>query len=402
MIRAVAHSEYQTDYPDSIPFRSGESVILGERETDHPGWVGWIKCTGQDGQEAWVHASFLIMGETDAILTRAYDARELTVRPGDHLTILEAVGGFALCSDARGETGWVPVNRLDLDDRAPDRRGNPGRRVPIDTYQYDTIFPSGTHAPREWHVPLRGANNVRDLGGYFGKHGKRIRPGLLYRADSIAKLTRSDLADLAERGIRTIVDFRESFEADRDPDRLPKGATRHWIPIKVGGREIRDEVGRVIRGRSVKDTAELLVDVGEAFVTTHASAFARWFRILLDEKEATPHLFHCSAGKDRTGFAAAMLLMALEVPAESVMYDYLASNRWLDGFVRSTMTKIRLVTLSRRKAEAARPLLVADERYFMASLNIMIRKYGNFASFARICLNLSDEDLLVLQRRYLE
>ncbi|MFP4552159.1 MAG: tyrosine-protein phosphatase, partial [Spirochaetales bacterium] len=207
---------------------------------------------------------------------------------------------------------------------------------------------------------VEGAPNFRDIGGYETGDGRRIRDGLLYRSDSLAKLTRADWASLARRGIRSVADFREPFEREKASYRVPDEISLHVLPIEVGGEDIRAEVEKVVRGRSERDVNEFLVEIGRALVLDHSEVYARWLRILLDENEAMPHVFHCTAGKDRTGFAAALILRLLGVPHETVIEDYLATNDRLSEFVKRVLRRVGLFTLSRRKANLVRPLLVAD------------------------------------------
>ncbi len=315
----------------------------------------------------------------------------MPTEPGEEYEVREISGSSARCVSKSGAQGWVPLERLDIED---DSAGRVRRRMIPGAEQ--------SRGGVGRHLMLSGASNVRDLGGYFTKEGRRVRRGLLYRADSLAKLTRTDLRILAGRGLSTVVDFREEYEVSRAPDRVPPGAMRHWIPVNVGGEDIREELRNVIRGTSRSDTSQMLVEVGKAFVIDHADAFASWFRLLLTGEEPTPHLFHCSAGKDRTGFAAAVMLLMLGVPVESVTYDYLATNRFLTRFVQSTIRKVQIAALSRRKAEFVRPLLIADERYLRASIDTLNAKFGSVDGFARHGLALSADDVGELRRRFLE
>jgi protein-tyrosine phosphatase len=381
---AYAHSAYQTPYPDSIPFVEGERVQTGERETDEPDWGGWIRCTGEHGQQAWIHESFLDLQEPDAVLTRAYDARELSVRPGDALTITECAGGFAFCKTAAGAQGWVPLNRLDVDDD--------DARVPL----------AAVPAAPGRRIPLRGAHNLRDLGGYFTLDGRRVRRNVLFRSDALSRLTRSDWSTLSALGIRSVVDFREPYEVEREPDKVPEGIVRHWLPVEVGGKDLRDELRRIVRGGASRDAAEILVEVGRSFVLEYSAAFAKWLRILVDSASDLPQVFHCSVGKDRTGFASAVLLRMLGVPDESVYYDYLASDRYLHRFVVSTVRKVRIATLSGARTRRITPLLVTDRRYLDASFAAIREHYGTFDGYVRDGLNVSDADLESLKGRLLE
>ncbi len=249
---------------------------------------------------------------------------------------------------------------------------------------------------------LEGAPNFRDIGGYEAEDGRRVRSGLLYRSDSLSKLSRADWTSLARRGVRSVADFREPFEREKASYKVPDEISLYVFPIEVGGKDIRAEVENVIRGRSERDLNEFLVEIGRALVLDHSEVYARWLRLLIDERDAMPHVFHCTAGKDRTGFAAALILRLLGVAHETVIEDYLATNDNLQRFVKRILRRVGLLTLSRRKANLVRPLLVADERYLDASFDAIAERWGSFDAYLRDGLSLTDADITSLRERLLE
>ena len=186
---------------------------------------------------------------------------------------------------------------------------------------------AGTLTPlAERHLPMVGGYNFRDLGGLPGVDGKRIAWGKLFRSDDLKHLTREDQEYLASIPVKTVVDFRAPKEAAAAPDRLPAPETRYLhCPILPG----TINTDKVTAGR---------IAMGEAFMTNLYSqlvsdahiiaTYALFFRQIQNLKEL-PLLFHCSAGKDRTGVAAALILLALGVDKQTVFADYVASNAYL-------------------------------------------------------------------------
>jgi protein-tyrosine phosphatase len=249
---------------------------------------------------------------------------------------------------------------------------------------------------------VEGAPNFRDIGGYETGDGRRVKSGLLYRSDSLAKLKRSDWATLARKGFRSVADFREPAERAKSSYQLPNEITLYTLPIEVGGEEIRAEVEKVVRGRSDRDVNEFLVEIGRALVLEHSDVYARWLRLLIDDADNIPHVFHCTAGKDRTGFAAALLLRLLGVPHETVVADYLETNDNLRRFVKRVLRRVGLLTLSFRKPKIVHPLLVADERYLAASFDAIVERWGSFDTYLHEGLGLSGRDLQTLRERLLE
>ncbi len=172
-------------------------------------------------------------------------------------------------------------------------------------------------------IELEGVSNLRDLGGYDTADGRRVRRGLLFRSAALAKLTAADQAVVARLGLRTVCDFRGVDESRRAPTRLP-GPRIVALPIEpTVGAGLRDIL------HTQRATGEALHAVLERAYDAYALASSAQYRALLDHimDGGTPLLFHCSAGKDRTGFAAAMLLTALGVPWEAVVADFEATNR---------------------------------------------------------------------------
>lgn len=104
--------DYISPYPDSIPFRKGELVSVGEEFGEDPDWQDWINCQGSNGRKAWVPKQFLSIEEEKGTFTRDYDALELSIRVGEELLIREIVNGFGLAENADGQRGWVPMKHL--------------------------------------------------------------------------------------------------------------------------------------------------------------------------------------------------------------------------------------------------------------------------------------------------
>jgi protein-tyrosine phosphatase len=174
-------------------------------------------------------------------------------------------------------------------------------------------------------VPLDGASNLRDLGGWPVAGGRRVRRGVLYRSATLANLTGRDQASIAALGLRTVVDLRGVEEAARNPSRLPPGAERVALPIEpTVGASLADLMRREqSTGEEVVGLlAQAYLDYGTRFI----GAYAGLFELLLDPARHAL-VFHCSAGKDRTGLGAALVLLALGAERAVVLADYTATDR---------------------------------------------------------------------------
>jgi len=172
-------------------------------------------------------------------------------------------------------------------------------------------------------LPLAGASNFRDLGGYAGHDGRRIRWRRLFRSDHLAGLTADDRAQLTALGLGTAVDFRGHAESSAMPYALP-GVTRVSLAIEPTVVQRMDELAAVGRPRDAALAAEAMRDLYVRLVDHSAPHFATLFGQLLQTER--PLVFHCTAGKDRTGVAAALLLLALGVHLDDVMHDFLLTR----------------------------------------------------------------------------
>jgi len=215
-------------------------------------------------------------------------------------------------------------------------------------------------------VAMQGCSNLRDFGGYRAADGRRVRMGRVFRGASLANLTDTDLVRFAALGIRTVCDLRGTQESGRAPSRLPDGDAPQVVALPIEprvGASLRDLLARnATRG---EDMYAVLQTAYSAYAGEHLPRYRRLFELLL-EGGRLPLLFHCSAGKDRTGFGAALLLTALGVPQEAVMADYLATNRiWRreHALPPDTPAALRDTLLTAHQALLEHALTQAVERY---------------------------------------
>jgi protein-tyrosine phosphatase len=178
------------------------------------------------------------------------------------------------------------------------------------------------HPHRVW--PLQGASNFRDLGGYPGHGGRPLRWRRLFRSDHLASLTDADKALLAKLGLARAFDFRGDAERTAVSYQLP-GVTQHSLAIEPTVVQRLQELVASRQALTSERAADLMRELYRGLVNDQAHRFAELFEHLLQAD--APLVFHCTAGKDRTGFAAALILLALGVPRSVVRQDYLITNR---------------------------------------------------------------------------
>jgi protein-tyrosine phosphatase len=178
-------------------------------------------------------------------------------------------------------------------------------------------------------LPLEGGVNFRDMGGYETIDGKRVKWRHLYRSGAMHRLTPADHEHLAERGIRTVIDFRTKSEQEDEPNHwaLSLGGSSYWA------REHEEVFGNIHEmaagGLATPEDALKVMEGGFRHLPfQQAEAYAELFRRLAASE--VPLAFHCTAGKDRTGGAAALILAGLGVPREGIVSDFMLTERAVD------------------------------------------------------------------------
>lgn len=168
------------------------------------------------------------------------------------------------------------------------------------------------------HIPMDGPQNFRDLGGFLNQDGKMVLWNRLYRADSLAELTEKDASALRVRKVCTIVDLRGSAERQAMPDRVPEGIRYIACPLMREDPSAPDMAALDSFAQSLK--------IGYLrMVQENTDLVAQAVRAVMDGLERGAVVFHCTAGKDRTGVLAAILLLLLGVADEDIIADYQVS-----------------------------------------------------------------------------
>lgn len=226
-------------------------------------------------------------------------------------------------------------------------------------------------------LPLEGGRNFRDLGGYRTVDGRHVRWGRLYRSGAMAGLTAGDYAYLDRLGIRSVCDLRTADERKAEPT-VWGGARKpdYWTSDLLTP---RGDLGKVLAPGShptPEAVREAMKGLYRALPESHAAAFREIFR-RLDAGEV-PLAFNCTAGKDRTGAAAALILSALRVPRATIVEDYAMSDKVVD--YRKVFAD-KASPLSRLPPELAEPLLRSDPAYIAAMLDSIDARWGSVDAY---------------------
>ena len=240
------------------------------------------------------------------------------------------------------------------------------------------------------HLNLAGASNFRDLGGYRGRYGRTVRWRQIFRSNHLGHLTEADIEVLRPLGLKSAFDFRGAAERVAAMCGLNEIAV-HSLPIEptvVAALRARLAGGVAL---SSADALDVMRDSYRNYVRYNTQSFRALFAHLLEDR--APLVIHCTAGKDRTGFACALILHALGVPDEVIAEDYLLTNR----FYR------RDPGASSDLPDDVRQVLGTVEASFLAAaFETISADYGDLESYFSDGLGLGAGERAALEARYLE
>ncbi len=256
--------------------------------------------------------------------------------------------------------------------------------VPADYRSYfQVVTPQGEALLAEQHLPLEGAFNFRDLGGIRTTEGRYVKWGRIFRSDDLSQLTDYDLTYLNNIPIVSVVDFRSETEIEHAPDRLPASVNGDYefsiAPGNLGDLSIEN-----IASLDEQQADSIMIKINEMLVSMpEAVEMTRKFFRLLQDEVNLPLVFHCMAGKDRTGMAAYLFLYSLGVDEETIFHNYLDSNTYLRGKYGSYI----------QAYPALVPLLTVDRRFLEAGVRRIREQYGSVDNYLKEVLEVDTEKM---------
>jgi protein-tyrosine phosphatase len=249
--------------------------------------------------------------------------------------------------------------------------------------------------------------NLRDLGGLPVQDGREVQRGLVYRAGALSGLDAESRAAVDALGLKTLVDLRTPYERERyGTTYTPPGARLVLLSIDSG--DLTKELTAAIRGGQFERLPlDLLASINRSFVQGAYPQLSVLMRLLADTQRR-PLLFHCSAGKDRTGLAAALLLSALGASWSTVLADYLRSNDTPHAQNLAYRAQLQRAApwLTRRpwqtpNVEPVLRLLSVDADYLTSAWDEMKRSHDSVDGYLSGRLGLHPTQRLALQRALL-
>lgn len=257
------------------------------------------------------------------------------------------------------------------------------------------------------HIPLEGADNLRDIGG-FDASGGAVRWGSVYRSDSLSSLTDADVARIAELRLAEAIDFRDQSEIDgTGKDRLPAGVEGDHIEIlDLAGAD----AGSFVKAMSGEGSAGLTDMLGDGAAAKYMEqtyvkfvrqsrahkGFGRAVTLVANTPDDMSALYHCHSGKDRTGWMTAIVLSLVGVDRDVIYEDYLSSNDYLRQSNEKLFAKLAEAGID---ADLFRPVMEQSRDYLDASFQAVAEDFGDMEGYATKALGLSATTIETLRTR---
>ncbi len=265
----------------------------------------------------------------------------------------------------------------------------------------------------EHSIGLYDVQNARDLGGYKTIDGRTVKTGLLIRSGRLSNASKEDIHILKDLyHLNAVVDFRIIRERIDSPDVKIDGVTYYTLPLvddkspMVGGVHKRSANNQnplsyfidVIKQGHGKSDMYVKLFKSERF----QKGMTSFFQILLNSDGEHSILWHCAAGKDRAGSAAALTLLALGVDKETVLTDFDLSNIAYNEWIQKRLTQVSRITRDPEILTVVRSLSGVNVDYMRNAIDATILDYGSIENYLEVCMNVTKEDIVKLKDMYLE
>jgi len=245
-------------------------------------------------------------------------------------------------------------------------------------------------------LPIKSGFNFRELGGYRTKTGETIKYQKMIRSSGLFRLSDEDLSFLSEYGVRKIVDFRSPEEKRDEPDKTIEGSENIFNPVFSIDETMNSGDPRNMMAAMPKEGSgenQMFWVYKDIVSNPHANqAYRNFFDTLLSNTENNKSvLFHCTAGKDRTGFGAAIFLSAMNVDKAVVIEDYLLSNKYLEEFARSKIEEMKEQGLPDDIISKTYDLFMVKQSYIEVAFDTIQKSSGSMDAYLEKVLLLDDK-----------
>ncbi len=239
-------------------------------------------------------------------------------------------------------------------------------------------------------LDVDGVINFRDMGGYHTADGHRVRTRVVYRAGALGNITEKGMATLQELGIKLICDLRSNEEEVVAPDKLPKNPAPIYAHLPLLAEDNRRERLMALFFNRRK-FATIMPDMyTRVIIDGNAHLYGNILRRLANA-DNLPTLIHCTAGKDRTGVAAMLILSLLGVQEDVILADYSLSNLYYDSYIKFGELAIGSIAWTGVTAEDLQPLFISHPDTLKTAVTHIHRKYGSVQNYLRSAAGVNDE-----------
>lgn len=256
-------------------------------------------------------------------------------------------------------------------------------------------------------LPITSGSNFRELGGYQTISGQHIKYHKVLRSGRLAPLNQHDLTYLDNYGVRIDVDLRSADEVEQAPDKVPTNATYKYLPVfdydQTQNSQTLQQLELEYQGNPNHGHEHMKTVYHNMIADPHAKRiYHQFFELLLSNSaDGAATLFHCTAGKDRTGMAAVFFMTALGVDAKTIKTDYLLTNTIAAPHINARLTELKTQHASADTIANIRSLLSVHADYLATALKQVKQESGNLNNYLHEGLQLTDHDLQDLRKIYL-
>jgi len=249
-------------------------------------------------------------------------------------------------------------------------------------------------------LPLSGAVNFRDIGGYETFDYRTVKRGLVYRSDHLSRLTEKDQQLLQRLRFKVVFDLRTVREQQNSPDLLPPdGSIRlQSLPVQVNDFDPATVMDRLKAGDDAWLSMDFFIKLYQSYLDDFGPVWGKVLNFAASSHNL-PLVFHCTGGKDRTGICSALLLKALGVPEESIIADHDLSNVCNAERLQPIYAKFAAIGI---QPERAAPYLQAPIEPLIAMFDHLKKNYGTIEDYLLTKAGLDRTTLMALQTGLLQ
>ncbi|PWN60574.1 tyrosine-protein phosphatase [Chryseobacterium oncorhynchi] len=241
-------------------------------------------------------------------------------------------------------------------------------------------------------IQIKKVNNFRTVGNIKNTEGRTLKSGKLYRSAHLHKLKKKSFDDIEKLGIKEVIDLRNSKEISQSPDQLPAETVyKKYSAFEDEGDQLAQAKKLVLKGKvNASDADKRMIDFYREYVTENPATIKVIITEILDSKD--PILYHCTAGKDRTGIVTALILTILKFDKKTIYNEYLLSNNFRKGLVEK---RLRLANslhfiYPKMDLQVLEKLSWVEKRYLDAAFGEIDKKYGSTDAYIQQVLGISD------------